>query len=61
MVGFRASPPCDNPTLGIVQPDDDLLRYIVNVHAVLLTRGIRGTVEYVVGPGLRAHRRTFFR
>ena len=50
-----------NPTLGIVYTDDDLLRYIVNVYAVLLTRGIRGTYVYVVDPGLREHLRTYFR
>lgn len=43
----------NNPTLGHVYTDDDLLRYIVNVYAVLLTRGIRGTYVYVVDPGLR--------
>jgi DUF2075 family protein len=43
----------NNPTLGRVYTDDDLLRYIVNVYSVLLTRGIRGTYVYVVDPGLR--------
>lgn len=43
----------NNPTLGLVYTDDDLLRYIVNVYAVLLTRGIRGTYLYVVDPPLR--------
>lgn len=50
----------NNPTLGLVYTDDDLLRYIVNVYAVLLTRGIRGTYVYVVDPGLREHLRTYF-
>jgi len=43
----------NNPTLGRVYTDDDLLRFIVNVYAVLLTRGIRGTYVYVVDAGLR--------
>jgi DUF2075 family protein len=43
----------NNPTLGRVYTDDALLRYIVNVYSVLLTRGIRGTYVYVVDPGLR--------
>ncbi|MBN9140064.1 MAG: DUF2075 domain-containing protein [Micrococcales bacterium] len=43
----------NNPTLGLVYTDEDLLRYIVNVYAVLLTRGIRGTYVYVVDAGLR--------
>lgn len=43
----------NNPTLGRVYTDDDLLRYIVNAYAVLLTHGIRGTYVYVVDPGLR--------
>jgi DUF2075 family protein len=43
----------NNPTLGRVYTDEDLLQYIVNVYAVLLTRGIRGTYVYVVDPGLR--------
>ncbi|PZQ88270.1 MAG: AAA family ATPase [Leifsonia xyli] len=47
----------NNATLGIVYTDDDLLRYIRNVYAVLLTRGIRGTYVYVVDAGLREHLR----
>jgi DUF2075 family protein len=50
----------NNPTLGIVYTDDDLLRYIVNVYAVLLTRGIRGTYVYVVDRDLREHLRGVF-
>jgi DUF2075 family protein len=45
----------NNPTLGKVYTDGDLLRYIVNVYAVLLTRGMRGTYLYVVDPQLRNH------
>lgn len=43
----------NNPTLGKTYSDDDLLRYICNVYAVLLTRGIRGTYVYACDPGLR--------
>lgn len=35
--------------------DDDLLRYITNVYAVLLTRAMRGTFVYVCDPELRRH------
>jgi DUF2075 family protein len=47
----------NNRKLGIVYTDDDLLRYIRNVYAVLLTRGIRGTYVYVVDAALREHLR----
>ncbi|QEO09766.1 DNA/RNA helicase domain-containing protein [Protaetiibacter larvae] len=50
----------NNKTLGKVYSDDDLLRYIVNVYTVLLTRGIRGTYVYVVDAGLRERLRGFF-
>ncbi|AYF96921.1 DUF2075 domain-containing protein [Protaetiibacter intestinalis] len=43
---------------GAVRPQ--LLRYIVNVYAVLLTRGIRGTYVYVVDEALREHLRAVF-
>lgn len=47
----------NNPKLGIVYTDDDLLRYISNVYAVLLTRGILGTYVYVCDPSLREYLR----
>ncbi len=43
----------NNPTLGRKYSDEDLLRYICNVYAVLLTRGIRGTYVYVCDEALR--------
>jgi DUF2075 family protein len=43
----------NNPRLGIVYADEDLLEYVVNIYRVLLTRGIKGTYIYVVDPGLR--------
>ncbi|NQX33291.1 DUF2075 domain-containing protein [Herbiconiux sp. VKM Ac-2851] len=46
-----------NKALGRVYSDDDLLWYIQNVYAVLLTRGIRGTYIYVHDPALREHLR----
>lgn len=48
----------NNPRLGIVYSDEDLLRYITNIYAVLLTRGIRGTYVYVCDPDLRELLRT---
>lgn len=43
----------NNRTLGIAYTDDDLLRYVRNIYAVLATRGILGTYVYVVDPELR--------
>lgn len=43
----------NNPTLGKTYSDEDLLRYISNVYAVLMTRGIRGTFVYVCDRRLR--------
>jgi len=50
----------NNPTLGKIYTDDDLLRYISNIYAVLLTRGIFGTYVYVSDSELREHLRPFF-
>lgn len=50
----------NNPKRGLTYSDDDLLRYVRNIYAVLLTRGIRGTYIYVCDPDLRAHLQTFF-
>ena len=49
----------NNPKLGIVYTDDDLLRFITNIYAVLLTRGIRGTYVYVCDPELRKYLRGY--
>jgi len=51
----------NNRKLGITYSDDDLLRYITNIYAVLMTRGMRGTYVYVVDPALREHLRGFIR
>jgi diguanylate cyclase (GGDEF)-like protein len=48
----------NNPVLGKTYTDD-LLRFITNIYAVLLTRGIRGTYVYVCDPALRAYLRGF--
>ena len=45
----------NNPTLGKTYSDDDLLRFIVNIYGVLLTRGMLGTFVYVCDPALRQH------
>ncbi|SJM61799.1 conserved hypothetical protein [Gulosibacter sp. 10] len=50
----------NNPRLGIVYSDEDLLQYVKNVYTVLLTRGILGTYVYVCDPGLREYLRKFF-
>lgn len=43
----------NNPRLGIKYSDQDILEYIRNIYAVLLTRGIRGTFIYVCDELLR--------
>lgn len=50
----------NNPKLGLVYSDSDLLRYIVNIYAVLMTRGMRGTYVYVHDKALREYFRPFF-
>lgn len=47
----------NNPKRGIFYTDDDIERYVKNVYAVLLTRGIRGTFVYVCDDALREHLR----
>jgi len=49
----------NNPVLGKVYTDEDLLRFITNIYAVLMTRGIRGTYVYVCDDALRDHLRGF--
>jgi DUF2075 family protein len=49
----------NNPRLGKIYTDDDLLRFISNIYAVLLTRGIRGTYVYVCDPALRTYIKDF--
>ncbi|WP_425864785.1 DNA/RNA helicase domain-containing protein [Arthrobacter sp. TWP1-1] len=49
----------NNPKRGLVYSDDDLLRYITNIYAVLMTRGILGTYVYVCDPHLREYLRKY--
>jgi DUF2075 family protein len=49
----------NNPKLGLVYTDDDLLRYITNIYAVLMTRGMHGTYVYVQDKALREYLRKF--
>lgn len=50
----------NNPRLGREYSDDDLLIFITNIYAVLLTRGIRGCYVYVSDIHLRNVLRPFF-
>jgi DUF2075 family protein len=50
----------NNPTRGIVYSDLDLLEFVRNVYAVLLTRGMLGTYVYVADPRLRSRVRALF-
>lgn len=49
----------NNSRLGKIYSDDDLLRFVSNIYAVLLTRGIQGTYVYACDPALRAYLREF--
>jgi DUF2075 family protein len=49
----------NNPVLGKKYSDDDLLRFITQIYAVLMTRGIRGTYVYACDPGLREYLKVF--
>ncbi|WP_308472499.1 DNA/RNA helicase domain-containing protein [Mycetocola zhadangensis] len=49
----------NNAVLGKTYTDGDLLRFVRNIYAVLLTRGIRGTFVYVCDPALREYLRGF--
>ena len=50
----------NNPALGKKYSDVDLLRFITQIYAVLLTRGIRGTYVYACDLGLRGYLRNLF-
>ncbi|MGA2013984.1 MAG: DNA/RNA helicase domain-containing protein [Solirubrobacteraceae bacterium] len=50
----------NNPRMGRTYDDDDLFRFVTNIYAVLLTRGIRGTYVYATDPALRAYLRRYF-
>ncbi|MBV9869291.1 MAG: DUF2075 domain-containing protein [Frankiaceae bacterium] len=57
---FDARGKQNNKQLGITYSDDDLLQFIVNIYAVLLTRGILGTYVYVCDPHLREYLKPYF-
>lgn len=57
---FDAKGKENNPKLGRKYSDDDLLEYVRNIYAVLLTRGILGTYVYVSDPPLREELRRYF-
>jgi DUF2075 family protein len=50
----------NNRMLGITYTDEDILRFVRNIYAVLLTRGMLGTYIYVHDGPLRAHLRRYF-
>ena len=50
----------NNKRLGREYHDDELLEYVRNIYAVLLTRGIQRTYVYIADPELREHLRRFF-
>ena len=50
----------NNGKLGITYADADILAYVRNIYAVLLTRGILGTFVYVHDPALREYMRPYF-
>jgi DUF2075 family protein len=58
---FDAKGKENNPRLGREYTDDDLLAFITNIYAVLLTRGILGTYIYICNPELRKWLATFLR
>lgn len=49
----------NSPKFGVENTADDLLKYVINIYVVLLTRGIRGTFVYVCDPGLREYLKPF--
>jgi uncharacterized protein len=49
----------NNPALGKTYSNDDLLRFITQIYAVLMTRGIRGTYVYACDPALREYLKGF--
>ena len=56
---FDSKGKSNNRMLGFEYTDEDLLTYIANIYAVLLTRGIRGTYVYVCNPELRKYLANF--
>lgn len=57
---FDAQGKKNNNQRGITYSDDDILAYVRNIYAVLMTRGILGTFVYVCDPVLREYLRPYF-
>jgi DUF2075 family protein len=57
---FDAQGKKNNNKLGITYTDEDILAYVRNIYAVLMTRGILGTFVYVDDPVLREYLRPYF-
>lgn len=57
---FDAKGKQNNVKRGITYSDEELLQFVRNIYAVLLTRGIAGTYVYVCDEPLREHLRRFF-
>jgi DUF2075 family protein len=56
---FDSKGKANNGMLGVAYSDEDLLGYIRNIYAVLMTRGVRGTYVYVCDTALREHLASF--
>lgn len=50
----------NNPRLGLVFSDAEILEFVKNIYRVLMTRGIKGTYVYVCDDNLREYMRRFF-
>ncbi|GAA1422820.1 DNA/RNA helicase domain-containing protein [Agrococcus citreus] len=57
---FDARGKANNNIRGISYSDEDLRTFVLNIYAVLLTRGMLGTYVHVVDPELRAALRPYF-
>jgi len=57
---FDAKGKQNNPKRGISYSDEDLLQFVTNIYAVLLTRGMCGTYLYVCDPHLREYLGRYF-
>ncbi len=57
---FDAQGKKNNNQRGITFSDDDVLAYVRNIYAVLMTRGILGTFVYACDPVLREYLRPYF-
>ncbi|MDR7233601.1 DNA/RNA helicase domain-containing protein [Agrococcus sp. BE272] len=57
---FDSRGKANNNIRGIAYSDEDVRTFVLNIYAVLLTRGIRGTYVHVVDPQLRRALRPHF-